>query len=354
MKEQKSMMLFESTIKSEATRLTYQLHLRKLLQYSKIKDFDSLITLKPKLIQELLEDYLLYCRKKYSPNSITSIFSCFQSFFSYHVDGINFKRLRRMYPAREKFTGKQAYSTDQVRFLIENTVSRALKLVIHLMACSGVRIGALCDLKLKHLEDMPNGCKSVLVYPDTINEYTTFITPECFEVLENYLTWRKQKGQTITKDSYIFVRPDGKQYKPNDQAVSLCRLSTSKLDREKSSKIRYNIQSSHGLRKRFNTILKLRNDVNPNIAERLLGHSQSIKLDNSYFTPTKEQLFNEYQKVIPDLLIDEKYKLKFELKNQKVKNEKLESDKDKRIERLENKLEALSEFVKSFTKSLAS
>ena len=350
MKEQKSMMLFESTIKSDATKQTYQLHLRKLLQYSKIKDYDSLITLGPKQIQTLLEDYLLYCRKKYSANSISVIFSCYQSFFSYHVDGINFKRLRRMYPAKEKLSGKQAYTTDQVRFLIENTISREIKTALHFMACSGVRIGSLCDLKLKHLEDMPNGCKSVLVYADTISEYTTFITPECFEVLENYLAWRKQKGQTITKDSYVFVRPDGKKHKPNDQAVALCMLSTKLLNREKSNKIRYDVQSSHGLRKRFNTILKLNNEINPNIAERLLGHSQSIKLDNSYFTPSKDQLFNEYQKAIPELLIDEKYKLKFELKNQKAKIKDLESDKDRRIEKLEIKLETLNEFVKSFSK----
>jgi len=48
------------------------------------------------------------------------------------------------------------------------------------------------------------------------------------------------------------------------------------------------------------------------------------------------------------LLLDEKYKLKFELKNQKMKIEELESDKDRRIEKLENKLETLNEFVKSF------
>ena len=78
MKEQKSMMLFESTIKSDATKQTYQLHLRKLLQYSKIKDYDSLITLGPKQIQTLLEDYLLYCRKKYSTNSRWNFFQTAQ------------------------------------------------------------------------------------------------------------------------------------------------------------------------------------------------------------------------------------------------------------------------------------
>ena len=337
------MMLFEATIKSEATLRTYQIHLRKLLEYSKIKDYDSLITLKPKQIQDLLEDYLLFLRKKLSGNSIPSIFSCYQSFFSYHVDGVNFKRIKRMFPAKEIQSGKEAYTTNQVRSLIDNTVSRKIKAIIHFMASSGVRVGALHELRLKHIEDMPNECKSVLVYADTISEYTTFITPECYQAIEDYLTYRKRKGELITKDSFVFVKPNGQQHDDDDLSISLCRLSTSKLDRKKSG-VRYTVSSSHGLRKRFNTILKMNKEINISIAEKLLGHSSSVQLDNVYFTPSKEQLFNEYQKAIPDLLLDEKYKLK-------IKIEELESDKDNRILELENKLESLSEFVKSFRDS---
>jgi len=342
LKEQKSMMLFEATIKSKATLRTYQIHLRKLLEYSKIKDYDSLITLKPKQIQDLLEDYLLFLRKKLSGNSIPSIFSCYQSFFSYHVDGVNFKRIKRMFPAKEIQSGKEAYTTNQVRSLIDNTVSRKIKAIIHFMASSGVRVGALHELRLKHIEDMPNECKSVLVYADTISEYTTFITPECYQAIEDYLTYRKRKGELITKDSFVFVKPNGQQHDDDDLSISLCRLSTSKLDRKKSG-VRYTVSSSHGLRKRFNTILKMNKEINISIAEKLLGHSSSVQLDNVYFTPSKEQLFNEYQKAIPDLLLDEKYKLK-------IKIEELESDKDNRILELENKLETLNEFVKSFSK----
>ena len=336
------MMLFEATIKSKATLQTYQVHLRKLLEYSKIKDYDSLITLKPKEIQMLLEDYLLFLRKKLSGNSIPSIFSCYQSFFSYHVDGVNFKRIKRMFPAKEIQSGKEAYTTDQVRSLIDNTISLKINAIIHFMASSGVRVGALHELRLKHIEDMPNECKSVLVYADTISEYTTFITSECYQAIEDYLRYRKRKGQLITMDSFVFVKPNGQQHDDKDLSISLCRLSTSKLDRKKSG-VRYTVSSSHGLRKRFNTILKMNKEINISIAEKLLGHSSSVQLDNVYFTPSKEQLFNEYQKAIPDLLLDEKYKLK-------MKIEELESDKDNRIIQLENKLETLTEFLKSFSK----
>tara|TARA_B110000438_G_scaffold213520_1_gene205760 strand:+ start:156 stop:272 length:117 start_codon:yes stop_codon:yes gene_type:complete len=38
-----------------------------------------------------------------------------------------------------------------------------------------------------------------------------------------------------------------------------------------------------------------------------MGHSITIPLDNVYFKPAIEQMFDEYQKAIPELTIDDKY-----------------------------------------------
>jgi integrase/recombinase XerD len=88
------------------------------------------------------------------------------------------------------------------------------------------------------------------------------------------------------------------------------------LGREKSKSGRYSIMSCHGFRKRFNTVLKSNREINLSLAERLMGHSQKIPLDNSYFKPMLEQLFIEYQKAIPELIIDEKYKLESTIQKQ--------------------------------------
>jgi len=91
----------------------------------------------------------------------------------------------------------------------------------------------------------------------------------------------------------------------------------------------------HGFRKRFDTVLKSNRMVNISLAERLMGHSRTIPLDNSYFKPVIEQLFDEYQKAIPHLIIDEKYRLEEEIKNKDEKIHNLEADKDRRIDGLE-------------------
>jgi len=78
---------------------------------------------------------------------------------------------------------------------------------------------------------------------------------------------------------------------PADPSASLPRR---RLPLERGG--RYDVQADHGFRKRLNTILKLDNSVNYNIAEKLMGHRNG--LDGAYFTPTLEELFSELRKVV--------------------------------------------------------
>ena len=65
------------------------------------------------------------------------------------------------------------------------------------------------------------------------------------------------------------------------------------------------------------------------IAEKLFGHSSTIPLDHRYFKPTLEVIFDEYKKVIPDLMISEEWKLKDQLKE---KDEEISELKKKELE----------------------
>jgi integrase/recombinase XerD len=87
----------------------------------------------------------------------------------------------------------------------------------------------------------------------------------------------------------------------------------------------------HGFRKRFDTILKSNYNVNINLAEKIMGHSTTIPLDNVYFKPAIEQLFDEYQKAIPELIIDDKFRLQEQLKEKDEKINEL-NDKDNEID----------------------
>ena len=64
---------------------------------------------------------------------------------------------------------------------------------------------------------------------------------------------------------------------------------------------RYEIQTHHGFRKRFNTILKLNNLINYNITEKLMGHKNG--LDGVCFVPILDDLFTESKKAKNELEI---------------------------------------------------
>jgi len=64
--QQRSIAVFENSIKREGTRKTYRHALEKFKEYYKIKDFDSLLTIPDEKIQVMLEDYLFYLKKKVS------------------------------------------------------------------------------------------------------------------------------------------------------------------------------------------------------------------------------------------------------------------------------------------------
>jgi len=353
MNSQRSILLFEQAIKSEATKKAYLFQLDKFLKFYHIKDHDSLLKIGIEKIQQMLEDYLFELKKEHSQASIQLAFYALELFFSMNDVVLNFKKLRKMFPASTKKSGLKAYTTKDVQKIISISNSRKHKAIVLFLSASGIRIGAIPELRLQHLRDMPLECKALTVYPESKDEYITFLTPETCEALDDYLEERRKDGEYLNPESPIFRADYNKvgigKTKPLTKSAStgiIYRLITkAQTNRQKQTSTRYTIQGAHGFRKRFNTILKSNNSVNPNLAERLMGHSQTIRLDNSYLDPSIERLFDEYLKVIPELSIDEAVRLKIQNETQQRRIKKLESDKDKRIWNLENKIQSIESLL---------
>lgn len=343
--QQRSLLLFYSAIKSEKTKKQYHTYLDEFLRYFIIKNYDKLSQIESKKLQEMIEDYVMYDKSKNkSASHIGGKVCALKLFFSMNDVILNWYKIRKMMPEKTKPTGDAPYSTEQIQILLKNTANPEYKTLIHFMSASGVRVGCFEELKINDLTNMPNGCKCVKVYADTRHEYYTFIHHEAVESLNEYLESRKRNGEKITGESWAFCSPfDNSKPLPADTITStLGRYVKKFLGREKSKSGRYKVMSCHGFRKRFDTVLKSNREINISLAERLMGHSQTIPLDNSYFKPAIEQLFDEYQKAIPHLIIDEKYKLQEEIKNKDKKIHDIESDKDRRITSLEIMIQELA------------
>ena len=81
---------------------------------------------------------------------------------------------------------------------------------------------------------------------------------------------------------------------------------------------RKEVALAHGFRKFFTT-QRINSDVNPEIREMLLGHK--IGLPGCYYRPSVDKMYNEYEKAIDNLTINEENKIRLELK-QRVQIEK--------------------------------
>jgi len=82
-----------------------------------------------------------------------------------------------------------------------------------------------------------------------------------------------------------------------------------------------------------------------------MGHK--VNLDSVYLSPTENDLFEEFQKGIPDLAINDSERLK--IRNQQLEKEKSELEKEKwKVTNLENDMKnvnvILEEMQKRFSK----
>lgn len=333
----KSLEVFDKFLKADATK---KLYLRLFVDFLKwarqnIDDSlnaDDLLQFDEKKLQGMIEDYILYLRKKLSPNSLPSNIAALEHYFAMNDKDIQFKRIRKMIPPPNKKGGNSAWTTQDIQKMIRNSSSNRDRAFIHFLASTGCRIGSLEGLKLRHMVPMPDECRSVLIYEGSNEEYLAFLTPEACNAVDEYLEERRKDGEIINSESPVFRSA----YQVGAQLVKPMSVASAKMislrlahtvQRNKVGK-RYNVMSAHGFRKRFNTILKSNDKANPSLAEKLMGHRGVFALDGAYLKPSIEILFNEFKKHIPELTIDDSERKSIRIEKLEEKNTEVQDLKE--------------------------
>jgi len=321
---------FRQSIKTPTTLRAYNYSLDKFMNLSNLKSYDRAIKLTGENIQGLLEDYIISL-KNYRFQTANLYLAGVELFFDMNMVLYHKKILRKLLPNNDvEQGGKLPYTTNEIERMLSVTTKLRTKAVIHYLASTGSRPAGIEDpvLRLKHIEDMPHKCKSVFIYDGSKQGYHAFLTPEASKSMNNYLRQRKIKGEILTEESPVFVNIEGfptarQEHLSQSSARQMVRdmVLKSGIERIKTGK-RYDKATIYGFRKRFNTILKLNNDVNSNIAEKLMAHKRG--LDGTYLQPTREECFAEFLKAIPQLTISNEERIKLE--NEKLKEEKSENE----------------------------
>ena len=303
-KRSRSRTLFNESIKSKYTKINYNTHLREFKKFADMSNIDELLIMSSEELQNLLEDYLMNLKQFKNPNSIPTKFQGIKHFCVMNRIGLDWNIIYKMFPSKQKTSDLRSYTTTEIRQMLLNTKNIRDKALIHFLASTGARVGVFDhELLFKHLIKMSHGCYAVKLYAGHVEEYWSFLTPQASEMLNMYHGSQKQDGKVFCEDTPIFTTQSSfsKQLGWSGVRSIIYRtIAKSEIFRYKQEN-RYDVQADHGFRKRFNTVLKMNNLVNYNIAEKLMGHKNG--LDGIYFTPTLDELFMEFKKVMHKIQI---------------------------------------------------
>jgi len=337
--------LFENACGSEKTFKTHKHSLDKFFEWCH-KDDESFLLLGKKDLEDLLQDYVLYLKKKIkagdlSPNSVSTMFAGIFKFLKYARKKFDKELILPLYPDSVKSGGENAITTDQLKILLETTRNKRDRAMVHFFASTGARPEAVCDLRLKDVSEWRDGFLKVVLYVGDNHEMITFLNPEASDVFNDYQEWRRNtKNENLTDESFAFRTAPYNSKHIQPQKMTTLTLSgnmqrlwkNSGIQRKKSGR-RYDLAATTSIRKRFDTMLEFNPKVSVGATEYLMDHEGYLS-GKHYRRPTEEQVFEACKAVSVELMINDECRLQQEI--EKTKDE--ETKHSQEIELLKSKL----------------
>ena len=331
---------FVNSLRSQATITMYQFSLRHYMQYIKANRVAKLVKQDSKTIEQQLITYLVDLRRnqKLSYASLSIRLAALRKFYEMNDVVLNWKKVSNYLGENTKLFKDRAYTTEEIQQLLVKADERA-RVIILLLASTGMRIGAIPGLKLKHLTKVDDyNLYQITVYDNTREEYYCFCSPECANAIDSYFAYRERCFEKIGSESPLIreqIDRDNPDKARNPRHVSLDTLSflirelliasgIQKVEHlteiKTTGRQRKEVMTSHGFRK-FVTTNMIRAKVNPEAREMLLGHSRG--LSNSYYRPDVNEILMEYLKAVDLLTINEENRLRRKVEILEVKADKI-------------------------------
>ena len=250
--------------------------------------------------------------KQLAPGTRRTYFAAVKKFFDVNMPDAEFRWTQVELGRNRAVELDRPPTKDELMRMCDRPGMRG-SLMAKLLTSSGLRIGALAKLKLKHLDLRRYPDVGVIRVPAELNKsripYTTFITPQAKKSLMGYLSAREKAGERLGPESAVIARSTGDH--GHISVDGLGKAWDRMIDRvglgERSRRNR--LLRPHTARKYFATALT-RAGVSPSARERMLGHfggfsDPNLALDSAYYRPMEEELLAEYRKAIQTLTISE-------------------------------------------------
>jgi len=298
-----------------------------------------------------------------SESTIRNFYKPVKLFCKVHEILLSWDKITMMLPEGRRFANDRAPTHEEIGKVIDYP-DRRIKPLVLVTCSSGIRVGAWEYLKWKHIEPIWRDNKivaaKIIVYAGENEQYFSFMTPEAFQALQEWMDYRKKSGEDVNGESWLMITlwdtnaPAPIPQRMNTEGLRTLverALRTQLLRKRLDMKIirRHEFKTNHGFRKFFQT------NAEPKMKSldvmTLMG--QDTGLAASYNKPTVEMLLTEYLKAVNNLTIDNTRQMviKEVSENQQALAAQMRS-KDKEIKELRDKMVKMEESQLKITELL--
>ncbi|ALI34771.1 hypothetical protein NMY3_00559 [Candidatus Nitrosocosmicus oleophilus] len=283
---------------------------------------------------------------------------------------IPWKKLMKGLPRAVQAANDRAPTMEEIQKLIEYP-DRRIKPIVYTMVSSGIRLGAWDYLKWKHVTPVyDHDNKTVVaaklkVYEGDIEEYFSFVTPEAYKALKEWMEFRASYGENINDESWLMrdlwqttnvsygARWGLATVPKKIKNTGIKRLLERALwdqgirNKLKDGTKRHEFKAAHGFRKFYKS--RAEQVMRPINVEITMGHN--IGLSDCYYRPTVKEVSDDYLKAVDLLTIhSDGVTLKKQVQQLKEDNHNNEyiikgklQEKDDQIKNLEDNVKLLKE-----------
>ena len=277
---------------------------------------------------------------------------------------LNWKRISIGLPRSRDSSNDRAPAIEEIKKLVDYP-DRRIKVIVSIMMSSGIRLGAWDYLRLKDVLPMRDEkgdvvAAKLIVYSGEPEEYLTFISPESYNFLNEWIEFRRSYGEKITENSWLMRdiwQTTNVKYGANwglatipkklesvaikriiDRALRIQGIRQNLVEGQK----RHEFKAMHGFRKYYKS--RAEQLMKPINVEILMGHS--VGLSDSYYRPQEKELLEDYLKAVDNLSIYGKNgKIQKEIKELREKNENNEYLVNSKLKERDDAINALSDQV---------
>jgi integrase len=318
----------DSAIPSPFTRTVYRCTFNAFLRYLDMEGKQSdLLQQDRKTVESQIIGYIHYLseQKHYGSDSIRPPVAAIFHFYEMNDIIINKRKITRFIPQDDSNTNSEniaiqkdrAYTHDEISQILQSTDPRG-KVIVMLMASSGMRMGAISGLLIGHLTPIPEyKLYRIIVYASSKrSRYYTFCTPECASYIDAYLNFRQRFGDPLKptsplireqfdiEDPFAGIHANAVKHRSIEYIVNTIIKRSGIKTKE--------VARSHGLRK-FCITQMIKAKVDFSAREYMVGHKVSRGLDVNYDRTTEEDRLQEYLKAADLLTINPENRLRLKI-----------------------------------------